>query len=595
MMTYIVGLFLLIIPFLLIGLFSDKKKGFIFVLFFSLLFQSLLGLLTQFFGVFHHNVIIAATLLVDIVIIFTYLKSKSKTISVWAGKIDWVAFLVVAISLLSLYQIHYNYSGKISLAMDQAATYHEMKNMKYVYPYFSDEWYAISLISGSINSHSLPVMNNLAGEPFLNLELFFHSFFAEIILILGLNCLTQYTLLSIFLNALIILLIYVFLKINKISSLTAGICALMALYITCGASLPGLWNLLPLNLGILVSLVGFCFMSLGSLRMAFLALTLAALFYPPIAIFSFVGFLVFYLEKLIKNGKKASTATIYCIIFIFLAFALFFIARAVPFLDKFIDYAFSKIFFVSLLAPYVPRLNFYNILPLPTILLAILGIYSVFKQQKWLFAEFIFGVVAWRVCSLTANRFFIEYERLVIFVSIIVTIISGFGLKYIEEKVKLKFQENGEKIFKAVQVFALLVFVFLIPFYTQRENWKEIVLVGSDNVTVGNSRAPANNYLTQDDLKIFKYIKNKVFLSIPWKGTVIGVATNNYPIVTKEGTISVGNSKIIDNFINSDCDGKVNIANKNNLDYVYLSEFDCINFDKIAESSEGLVLYKFKN
>ena len=100
--------------------------------------------------------------------------------------------------------------------------------------------------------------------------------------------------------------------------------------------------------------------------------------------------------------------------------------------------------------------------------------------------------------------------------------------------------------------------------------------------------------LTKDDLRIFENIKNAKFLSIPWKSTVIGTATNNYPIVTKEGTISMSNENLVNVFFNEDCIGKNNIAESLKIDYVYLPEFYCPGFEKIDKSEEGLILYKYK-
>ena len=136
------------------------------------------------------------------------------------------------------------------------------------------------------------------------------------------------------------------------------------------------------------------------------------------------------------------------------------------------------------------------------------------------------------------------------------------------------------------------MFLAFLPFYTQTEIWKNLVLVSQANGDVYFPKSPANNYLTPDDLSIFKDIKNKKFLSIPWTGTVIGVATDNYPGISKEGNISMGNEADAYLFLNSDCVGKTEIAKKYAVDYIYIYSFDCPGFKKIDESSEGFVLYK---
>jgi hypothetical protein len=503
--------------------------------------------------------------------------------------------IVVLISFLSLYQVHYNYTGKINLATDATVSYHQVKNMVYQYPYFSDEWYAVSLVNGAIGSHSLPVRNILANTFFVNLELFFHSFLAGIILLLGLNPLSQYAILSIFFNSIIILLIYLFLRVNNIPKITSGVCSLLGLYIACGANLPGLWHLIPFNLGIMFFLISVCFMEFGDIKTAVLSTILGSLFYLPLVPFYFTALLAF----IIYNAKipKENLFKIISGIFLFLFFAIpvAYILIMISSFSAIAKYIFSRIFYISVDSPFIPQLYFYNVIPAAAILLAILGLYRIYKNKKWiLLSEFILCAIFWIFYSFTLSRFFIEYERVVIFASIIVVIISGFGLKQFEEYIKFKFGKIGAKVLKMAETAALLVFLVLVPFYTQGENWKNMILVNPKDGTAEYPKAPANNYLTQDDLKIFKGIENKSFLSLPWKGTAIGVATYNHPILAKEGTISIGSNDILNNFINADCAGKQNMAKSLNLDYIYLYKFNCPGFEKINQSAEGLVLYKYE-
>lgn len=595
MVTLIIGLILLAIPFILMGLFSDKRKGFIYVLFFSFLFQTLLALLTQALGIFYYWVIASCTLLADIILIFIYLKIKAtngKSTLFSLDRVDWIIIAITVISLLSLYQVHYNYTGEMSLTTDRTVSYHEAKNMIYPYPYFSDEWYAVSLVEGAINNHSLPVKNILDNSFFPNLELFFHSFIAQITVLLGLNPLLHYTVLSIFLNALIIILIYLFLRISSIPKLTAGICSLAALYITYGANLPGLWQLIPFNLGIIFFLLSICFAEFGDLKIVFLSTAIASLFYLPLIPFYFLGLLVFFLGKTKMSKANLFKTTAKVLFFFFIAMLAFYIVAPSLF-SKALNYVFSKIFFVAFMNPFMQQINFYDVIPLPAILLAILGLYFIYRSKKWvLLSELILGIIFWLVYAFNGYRFFIEYGRIAVITSVIAVIISGFGLFELEERVKIKFKKDKYIILKMSEAIILFIFLILVPIYTNGETWKKIISVDPVSGLTAYPKSPANNYLTVDDLKIFENIKNKRFLSVSWKGTTIGVATGNYPALTKQGTISIGSEKILNDFSNANCRGKTELAKKFKLDYIYLYQINCPGFQKIAESQEGFILYK---
>ena len=207
------------------------KNGFLYALFFLIAFQTFLAITTQALGLFYYQIILTVNLLAIFLIIIWVLKNYKK-IQFDIKKIDWVVFIVAIISVLTLFQVHYNYTGKFNMVSDSLFQYHQASNMSYSYPYFSDEWYSVSLVKEAIASHSLPLKNPFDNSFFPDFEIFFHSFIAEIILLLGLNPLTQYAVLSIFINTLIILLAYLFLRINNVSKLASAISSLSILYIT---------------------------------------------------------------------------------------------------------------------------------------------------------------------------------------------------------------------------------------------------------------------------------------------------------------------------------------------------------------------------
>jgi hypothetical protein len=595
MIYTILGIFLLFSPFLSIFFFEDKKKGFVYVLFFVLLFQLVLGFFTQLSGVFYYWVVLAVNFFAVFILLFLFLINKNKlqvsSFKFQIREIDWILLAVIIIAFLNLYQVHFNYTGKINLATDQVVSYHEVKNMKYIYPYFSDEWYAVSLVKGAIEHHSLPVRNIFNNGYFVNLEVFFHSFLAEIFLLLNLNVLTNYVLISIFFNILIVILAYLFLRLNNISEIISGIISLSITYIACGANLPGIWNLLPITLGVIFSLICFCFMTFDNFKMAVLSSVLVLLFYPPFIFFSLLGLLVFFIEKF-KANRKAMAGMLYAFFgIIFLAPVIYVLLMISP-LDYVTNFIVSKLYYPSFFGQNMPQYYFYYIIPLPIIFLAFWGIKFIFKNKKWLFFQFLLGIFLWLLYSFIIARFVIEFDKAVFYTTLLAVLISGFGLQSLLDYLWMKLKISFEKYLGAG---ALCLFLALIPFYTHSENWKNFVLINPATSTVSYPKSPANNYLTQDDLRIFSDLREKVFLSLPWKGTVLGVATKNYPVVTKEGNISMGQEIMVRDFIEADCKTKNQLAEDLKIDYVYLYDFDCPNFKKINKSEENLLLYEFGN
>jgi len=591
MIAFIFGLILLAAPFVLLSLFKDKKRGFIFILFFLISFHTVLALTTQILHIFYYWVIIVASAIADIILAGWIIKHKPQKLSLSLKSIDWVLFAVILISILTLYQVHYNYTGGINVATDSTVSYHSKENMKYVYPYFSDEWYAVLLTNKTIDTHSLPT-KNFDNSFFLNMELFFHSFLAEIVLILGIDPLLQYSALSVFANLLIVVLVYLFLRINKLSTVSSSLPALSVLYITPGANLPGIWSLIPLNSGIILSLIGFCFLAMDSLLFGALSLLMVSLFYAPLTPFFAAAATVFLFYKLLKDNEKMLKRAVIIFVIFVLCLPVIYIIWAITPAAWFLFYITGRSFFISFSGNNTPQLNFLYIIPWQAILFFMFGVFYVYKNKKWLFYSFLFSAMFWFFYSLTTYRLMVEFERVVIFTSVLTILISGFGIEKLVEYMRSKNKENATAWLKGAQIGVLALFLIFVPSYTQRDSWKNLVLKSNTDSSVYYPKSPANNYLVPDDLRIFKGVENKKFLSMPWKGTVVGVATGNYPVITKEGTISNGSESDAFAFMLSSCEEKNKIAKNYAVDYVYVYDFNCPGFKKISQSNEGFVLFE---
>ncbi len=629
MIKTIIGLILLGSPFLLSYKWEDNKSAFVSILSFLIAFHLFIAVLTQALHVFTYPVIamihaiVFWGILVNININKIFIlrrrissagggkgkdKRKGNGISSWGwgniSKIDWMFAIVLIIGFIYLYPVHYNYSGKYSVVT--TPQYQVAENMRYPYPYFSDEWYAIALIKYSITSHALPFVNPLVLEqpsetysPFINLEFAFHSFLSELILLLGLDPLTDYTRLTIFTGLLICVLVYMFLRYDGVDKFPAAIAALSILYITNGANLPGIWTLIPLIMGIISMLLGFFFILSDNKKMMFLSGFITLLFYPPLFPFYILKIILFFLTaERLSFGEKVRDILYFlmmiAVVGIILSISCF-LARG-AFERLFQDVLLPKVFPPTFTPGAIPRFLIWNIIPVPILFLSGLGIFPIIKRRIWLVGMLVIGIAYWAFYSFVEFRFILTFERVVVLTAILIILLSGYGLNFLIETFKRFdfFRRNYSLSY--IQAGVLMLFLFLSARYTNRDNWRQLELYHLETGQTLPPAAPANNYLQPDDLRIFRNIKNKRFLSLPWKGTVIGVSTDNYSFAAKPGTLS-GEDRQIDRYIEllynkKKCKQLYKKMRQHGIEYLYVPRFTCPNFEVIDKSSEGLYLYR---
>ncbi len=597
MIKTLLGFVLLIYPFLFISKEQGQKNAFPYFLLYIIGLNLLVALITQALHIFTYPVVIATHLLIILIVSFKLKSKLSERLRslVSLKSVDWTLLVVVVIAFLHLYSIHFNYSGKITVAT--TPQYQDVQHMKYIYPYFADEWSAVAFIKSSIRTHALPLINPLAATELqiTNFEFIFHSFLAEIFVLLGLDPLLSYTAITIITSLIVVILIYLFLKLQLSNPTIAAITSLLVLYITSGANLPGLWTLIPLIAGIILLLVGFIFISLNNLPMIFLSLFLALLFYPPLFPFCTI-IIISYIFQQSRLSKSIQLNKIWPYMIVCL---IVFIVIALPFLlrDKAAGYFVSEIFLSKILYPVyiadsIPQYAPWYIIPIVTLLFGLLGIVIVSKRTPWLNSTLWLGIIFWAIYSIATFRIIIEYQRVVIVTSILLTIIAGYGINAVFIYFKNTIFSTHPKILHSV-LWLTLVFLFIMSFnYTKDERWQKLTLLHKPSATIRIPAAPANNYLQPDDLRLFKNIQHLIFLSLPWKGVVIGIATDNFPSSTKAGNVTVS-QRLYYEFMNLTCEQKFESAKNSRTSYVYSEKFSCPDFELIEESKEGLYLYRF--
>ncbi len=573
---------LILLPLFWILRFKDYKFGFVAVVSSAIFLNASLAIALQSFGQFKFVNLLILHILVGIVsIYFNFALIKKKFFSIKNCNlklVPWVFLFSISIIFTQLYNVHYNYSGELSTL----SGVEKVENYNSGYPYFSDEWIAIGMSEQSIETKKLPLTNFLNGLPFVNFLFVFHSFISSIDLILNVDLLNFYNILSISFSLIFISFVYIFLRGHKISVWVSILTIFLISYLPNSSNLPILWYLLPWNIGILFLVAYFVSVHKRYLKTAGFFNIVSIIFYPPIAILAIPSFLTLFFHFKEKKDKLI-LFTYVAIIFVSIFIAGFFISffggvdfsKVLKIIIGFVDRPLNS----ALGQP--PLFIVWRVVSWFAVPFALLGFLKKKTQLKYISVPVLIGLIMWFLYASGFDTFFMDYHRVVAITSIFLLIFSAFGFEILNDYLK-------HQSYKNLFTYFILMIFFLLSFsFTQRDGWKNFT-------TINFAPAPpANNYLSREDVELFKDIKGQVFLSVPWKGLTLAVATKNMPVLTKPSTLTVNKVDYLQ-FLNFSCKEKRRIADKFGIKYVYSKEFKCPGFNFMGKSSEGFSLYLVK-
>lgn len=621
----ILGIISLLAPFIVVFCFKNKIKGFAYVSTAVFILHIFVALLTQVLHIFSYSLILVIHLIVAGVSIGIFMRhhaslylDTSEKKSRYYKYTRWVPYLAALIIFFQLFSVHYNYTGLITTF----SGFQKVEHAEYPYPYFSDEWIGAGLAQYSISSHSLPTVNPLFfNQQYPNFLVVYFSFIAEIILLLGLFPLTAYPMLAIGSGMFIIFLIYVYLREENISTFSAIVTALLVPFIVNGANLPGIWYLLPFHVSFMLFMLALILMAQKDKYAAIPAL-FALLVYPPMIVFVLPSLLIYLLPLFrrdhirehkhikIRTYIKENIRELSLYGAIVTVLALFIITLII--INT--NYSFSGLVHIisglfvrtNLTQNGIPAMPIWNVMPLIGIFLAIYGLIGFGRHRLWLSVPIAMGGLLWWIYSNTSLVFIIDYPRVVMITSWLLMLCVGYGIEHLIYDIRTRpwkspILQHLHKLFHKQSVFVTFQFLLLVVFfaascgYTARTNWTKLQLqIPSVHGTMNLlPAAPANRYLTSDDIRLFEGLSKNIFISPSWKGLVLGVATGNYPLESKPATIA--NQYLSYNeFIGRDCASKIALATQKRIGYVYGARFDCPGFEAQGTSTEGLILYRFR-
>jgi len=570
--------------------------------FFILLAHSCIGLVLQFFGIFT-GVTVAIFYVILLAVLLVISKNKSwiilnnKGIGHSPTKLIFIGFAIAAVAGMALSFVHFNYNGVVSTT--KGAEY--AVNMTYPYPIFSDEWVAVEVINETIHNQTLPVSDVFFGKPVFNFLFGFHSFISELHLFFDINPLYGYVYFSVIISVLTILIAWRLLSVIGIFQPIAVFTSLMLLYVTTGSNLPGLWYLLPWNMGFIFLLLTYIFLVKKEYVFAAFSIIFGSFMYPPLTLFfAFVG-VGFFIKKAhcLKFYRYVKNKTI---IFLFVGAIITLTCLFSEAVRDVILLGFQYVVRpLNSVAGVAPSFYIWTIVPI----ISLIGfLFSFQKKNREVFSFMLYpaigGCVLWTIYLIGFPTVIIDYHRVVSITGLHIVIISALGLQALMMYFISYFDYNFEVIKKhstTAVVVIICIFLLLNIGYTNRNNWalleKRVWQPSTQSYYIIKPRPPVNSYMQEDDLRIFSEYEGKRFLAPAWKSLVIAAATENIPLETKPATFTIKEFSL-NKFMKLSCEEKVLAAEKYEIDLVYSSSFICEGFVEVDTSEEGGFLYEFQ-
>jgi len=582
----LLGLIIFALPFFIIRHFKSSSEGFLYLSTVVAIFHLLLALISQGFHMFSYGVVVSASIVFDFVLLFIVVKRNS-----WHKlniKFSFPTLVSFAVIIFLLVSVHYNYTGYVQTGVPNSSVQY-VHNSSYTYPLYSDEWSAVSLIKYSIETHSLPLSASLIhNKPFINFLAAFHSLVSEVVLVLKLNPLTQYVWLAIANGLATCILVFLILRKYRIGLCASLVTILTIPFITTSGNLASILYLTPYALSFNFLLMCFLGILNNSSFVFFVNMIIALVIYPPMIVF---------VAPILFLKKSRELFAILKLSRIILVGLMFVIGAAVVFLGiENIQLSQLVERFVSLLVRGGEdggAVSFWVWYVIPIFFLPFVGIglFLVLRRGLGLLLyPTMVGVIFWSFYFLYPKVILIEKTRIVSITSILLVMTGAFGVDYVMRFLCRKHPfVNTLKIKRFARIVIPLCFMLLATFYSKINLWHKLVLVIDDTKSY-TPAPPVTRYLSEGDLKVFSNINKKVFIAPRWKGLVIGVATNNYPLESKSSTIT---NKILlyRDFANAECSQKESYIKKYKIDYVYSGKSSCQSFKEVGQTDDNLFLY----
>ncbi len=556
MLMTILGLLLLLLPLLCFKL--HKALGCIVVV------QLAIGLITQLFGVFTYPVVFGLNLVVAL-----FLVRKVRF------RINWTVIAVAAILLFSFYGVHYNYTGDAVFSGQQLDT---VEGMHYPLPYASDEWYGASIAQHAIETGGLPLDQPLREDIFfINLQIAFHSLLAEVFMLLDLDVVWNFGVAVMLFSTAICLVVYALLMLFGVRPSAAIFGSLFTSYVASSGNIFTLWNVIPASVGILTLLLAYCFLVEKNTRYFFLFGFLTLIFYPPFGVFllpaAFVGLSKEYRMRFMYVVLGSGVG-------------LFLVALLLaPRLQSAWLFVWNKVYYLSYTPIGIAYLFPWVIIP-PLCLVFVLFSYGELKKRTWFMYTLGVGLAYWLVYHFTIQFFIISQERVVYVAAVLLVIACSLGFH--------RLSNLWKKYDRYVVVGLLLLFAVFSFTYTEDDRFRDMPLIAHENGNVYRyvPGPTASAYFDDSDADLFSTLEPSVFLSDPWKSTVISIALGHTPTTLKSGTFGYKEEKY-PYFLNQNCDGKKKILDRDDIAYVYGAPEECSFLRLIGISDEGYHLYVY--